>query len=233
MIETRSDVTVECLGQWGGDLDIARAAWISLGHDADQSADEPRIRGLLGYLMKHRHGSPFEHGILSLGIEAPIFVAREWMRHRIASYNEMSGRYTRLLPVFWLPDADRGLVNAGTSARPRLERGTDDQRRTANDALKAAYTGAWDAYQTMLAAGVANEVARAALPVGVYTAFRVTTNPRSLMNFLSLRVQDASAAYPTYPQAEIDGAARSVEAIFAQYWPLTHAAFVAEGRVAP
>lgn len=230
---TRSDMRVweNPNGQAGSDLDIALAAWVSTGADTRDHSDAA-VRGLIRYLMAHRHGTPFEEGYLSVTIEVPIFVAREWMRHRIGSYNEISGRYTELQPVFWVPGPSRGVVNVGSSARPKMATDEDLRSRTVAE-LTGVYLAAWQAYRRMLDAGVAREVARAVLPVAVYTRFRARLNPRMLMSFISLRIDHPENWYPTFPQREIQDAAELLEAMFAAHWPITHAAWVASGRVAP
>jgi thymidylate synthase (FAD) len=98
----------------GDDLDVARAAWVSTkGERAEDEQDSKKVRGLINMLMRDRHGSPFEQVGLQFLTSAPIFVWREHMRHRMASYNEMSGRYTQLPPEFYVPDPHRPLVQQG------------------------------------------------------------------------------------------------------------------------
>ena len=233
-ITLRSDMTVDLLVHGGWDLDIVDAARVSTtpaSHTRTGSTKE--LSGLINYLMKHRHGSPFEHGYLKFHIECPIFVAREFMRHRAGwSYNEVSGRYAQLEPVFWIPTTARGIVNEGTSARPRLEPDAFIANQTIAQ-MKSFYEEAWEAYRLILNGDVANEVARAVLPVGIYTSFIASCNPRSLMHFLSLRIDHPDNQYDTYPQAEIQEVAEKMEAAFKQYWPLTWEAFNAHGRVSP
>ena len=187
---------------------------------------------LINALLKGRHGSPFEHTAFTFFIEAPIFVFREWQRHRISSFNEMSGRYTELKPKFYSPSVERGVINVGTKMKPvfvnHLEAAMDIQA-----ILNHQSSTAWEHYQYMLKAGVANEVARMALPVNVYSQMYWTVNARSLMNFLSLRVESDDSTFRSYPQHEIDLAARKVERNFQEQMPLTHKAFVQNGRVAP
>ena len=187
---------------------------------------------LINALLKGRHGSPFEHTAFTFFIEAPIFVFREWQRHRISSFNEMSGRYTELKPKFYSPSVERGVINVGTKMKPvfvnHLEAAMDIQA-----ILNHQSSTAWEHYQYMLKAGIANEVARMALPVNVYSQMYWTVNARSLMNFLSLRVESDDSTFRSYPQHEIDLAARKVERNFQEQMPLTHKAFVQNGRVAP
>lgn len=178
--------------------------------------------------------SPFEHDTMKFYVSAPIFVFREFMRHRIGfSYNEMSGRYVELPPKFYVPDADRALVNDGTSGRPKYVAGTSDQYDLVKEAHSAAFSVAVAEYNSMLDAGVAKEVARTVLPVGLYSEMYVTCNARSLMSFLALRVRSEDSRYETHPQAEIQMVAEQMEEEFAKLFPVTYAAFIENGRVAP
>lgn len=236
-----SDITVTPIQQMGGDHMVVAAAKVShSGTDAMQWAHKDLTEanyGLINYLMKHRHGTPFEHSSMTFFVHAPIFVFREWHRHRIGfSYNETSGRYSELKPIFWIPRRDRKMVPTTThkSARPDFEAIIDDAMYTnIIDEMDNAYKTAWTAYQYLLKTDVAKEVARCVLPVGVYSSCWVTCNPRSLMAFLSLRTKDERAEYLSYPQAEIEEAARVCEETLASNWPLTYRAFNDNGRVAP
>lgn len=225
----RSDTLVTEIQYMGSDEMFVRAARRSTkNYDNIEGAE-----GLINYLMKQRHGSPFEHGGLTVEVEAPIFVAREWMRHRVPwGYSELSGRYSELDPVFWIPAEHRGIVNVGKPARPKMAVDTA-KRWTTLICMKTAYKVASNQYFQMLRIGVATEVARSVLPVGTYTNFWATANPRAIMHFLSLRSSDQRAKYPTYPQAEIEDAAQQLETIFASHWPITYNAFNTHGRVAP
>ena len=125
-------------------------------------------------------------------VSAPIFVFREFMRHRIASYNEESGRYRELRPVFYIPSAERKLIQVGKTGAYTFVDGTKEQFDVTVAAMKDAYVIAYDSYQKMLEAGVAREVARVVLPVATYSSMYVSMNARALMNFLSLRLRVAS-----------------------------------------
>lgn len=195
--------------------------------------DRP-ANGLINYLMRDRHGSPFEHGSFTFVVEAPIFVAREFFRHRAGwSYNEESGRYRELRPVFYVPGEDRNLVQFGKPGSYNFRAGTFAQYMVVRDAAKDAYQTAWDAYQKQLQVDVAKEVARNVLPVGIFTSFWATCNPRSLMHFLSLRTINDGAKFPSFPQREIEMVADEMEEFFADEMPLTWRAFCDNGRVAP
>jgi thymidylate synthase (FAD) len=166
-------------------------------------------------------------------ISAPIFVFREFMRHRIASYNEESGRYRELKPVFYIPNKDRKLVQTGKTGHYVFVDGTDEQFKVTVEAMKETYILAYQNYKKMLDAGVAREVARAVLPVALYSSMYVTMNARALMNFLSLRTSREGSHFPSYPQREIEMVAEKMEAHFARLMPITYAAFEKSGRVAP
>jgi thymidylate synthase (FAD) len=166
-------------------------------------------------------------------VSAPIFVFREFMRHRIASYNEESGRYRELSPVFYVPNKERKLVQTGKTGHYVFVDGTSEQFEISVAAMKETYAVAYANYKKMLDAGIAREVARAVLPVALYSSMYVTMNARALMNFLSLRTSREGSHFPSYPQREIEMVAEKMEEHFARLMPLTYAAFEKSGRVAP
>ncbi|WTR18982.1 FAD-dependent thymidylate synthase [Streptomyces sp. NBC_00138] len=149
------------------------------------------------------------------------------------SYNEESGRYRELQPVFYLPGEERKLVQQGRPGKYEFVHGTPEQRSATIKAMEGSYEQSYAAYQEMLAAGVAREVARATLPVGLYSSMYATCNARSLMHFLGLRTQHELARVPSFPQREIEMVGEKMEAAWAELMPLTHAAYNANGRVAP
>jgi len=226
----RSDVTVELVDAMGSDEAVLRAARVSTGAGA---GDPEKDAGLLNYLMRDRHGSPFEHNSFTFYIEAPIFVFREFMRHRSASYNEESGRYKELLPTFYVPDLVRNLVQVGKPGAYTFERGTEYQHRVVVDQIMATATYAYSSYLKMIDAGIAREIARAVLPVGLYSSMFVTMNARSLMNFLSLRTLREDSHFPSFPQREIEMVAEAMEELWEKEMPMTYTAFNKNGRVAP
>jgi thymidylate synthase (FAD) len=240
-IEFRSDVTVELVRSSAHDSDVLFAARVSTQGEqtleAAQASEgtevEAKARGLINYLMRDRHGSPFEHNSMTFYVQAPIFVFREFMRHRIASYNEESGRYRELNPVFYVPDADRNLVQVGKPGAYDFLPGSAEQIALVEEETRVQSIRAFESYQRMLDAGVAREVARIVLPLNIYSSMYVTLNARSLMNFLSLRTKREGSHFPSFPQREIEMAAEKMEAFFEQLMPLTHAAFNGNGRVAP
>ncbi|MBU4465883.1 MAG: FAD-dependent thymidylate synthase [Actinobacteria bacterium] len=235
----RSDVTVELVRSSAADSDVLFAARVST--QGEQTLDDAaagteataRDRGLINYLMRDRHGSPFEHNSMTFYVQAPIFVFREFMRHRMASYNEESGRYRELRPVFYVPARERNLLQVGKPGAYEFLPGTEEQYELVDAATREASVHAFDAYQRMLAAGVAREVARIVLPLNIYSSMYVTMNARALMNFLSLRTKVEGTHFPSFPQREIEMCAEKMETAWRELMPLTYAAFNANGRVSP
>ena len=232
----RDDMSVELVKSSASDADVIWAARVSTAGDKsleDVGADAAKSEGLINYLARERHGSPFEHTSMTFFISAPIFVFREFMRHRIASYNEESGRYRELKPVFYIPSKERKLVQIGKAGAYTFVDGTPKQFEITVAAIKETCNLAYANYQKMLDAGVAREVARAVLPVTLYSSMYVTMNARALMNFLSLRTAREGSHFPSYPQREIEMVAEKMEADFAKLMPITYGAFQKSGRIAP
>lgn len=229
-MQWRSDFDVELVNHCAYDTDVVRAARVSTVGKNEPDEDAP---GLIKYLMEARHGSPFEHNMMTFYVAAPIFVFREFMRHRIASYNEESARYSQLRPIFYVPGKDRPLVQIGTSARPRLVPGSKQQHEDFTREVKVHCYDSYRTYISALGSGVAREMAREVLPVAIYSSMYVTMNTRALMNFLSLRVKSEGSMFPSNPQWEINRVADQMETIWAYLMPITHAAFVAARRVCP
>lgn len=196
----------------GDDKMVVASARVSFGSGAK---DEKRDRQLIHYLLENAHMSPFEHSVFQFHIKCPIFVARQWMRHRWCSYNEVSARYTEVKDEFYIPEKFR--VQDKSNLQGSLE--TD---KLDNAKLIGEYTdcikNSTDCYKKLLDAGIAREMARMVLPVSQYTQFYWTVNARSLMNFIVLRA-DAHA------QKEIRAYADVISEIFAKKMPWTWEAF--------
>ena len=233
-----SDVVVDLIKHSASDMDVAMSAWVSTkgknsNVDVTNIADT-KVAGLIGYLMRERHGSTFEHSTMTFYVKAPIFVMREHMRHRAGfSYNEESGRYKVLEPEFYLPARERKLVQVGKTGAYTFEDGTSSQHAVMLAAMRSTCRDAYQSYEFMLENGIAKEVARMVLPVSIYSSAYVTMNARSLMNFLSLRQSVEGSHFPSYPQREIEMVAEEYEKHFAELMPVTYAAFMRNGRVAP
>lgn len=243
-IQFKSESDVQVIQKSGGDHTIVAAAKVcTSGEEATQfvcpSAKEGN-EGLIRYLMRHRHGTPFEHTFMTFFVRTPIFVWREWHRHRIGfSYNEESARYKKLDPVFYLPPKDRPMfkVDDWKPGRPKFTSAQSVSEDAAYNQLVLnlfhSYQHAYDNYERNLALNVDPGLARDCLPVGIFSSCWVSCNARSIMSFLSLRTHDADAKFISYPLYEIEQAARKLEAAFAEAFPITHQAFCEFGRCAP
>jgi thymidylate synthase (FAD) len=218
-------ISCELVDACASDLAVVNAARISF--DSEHTKLEPRDEGLIRYLMRERHGSPFEHGYFKFRVEAPIFVFREHHRHRAGhSFNEMSGRYTELEPTFYVPP--RARVQEGKPGHyVYVEKDKDDPLSEKLDYLLTdAYEYAWGNYELLLSKGIAKEQARMVLPLGIYSKMVWSCNPRSLMHFLGLRTAPNA-------QKEIQIAATAAEKALAYKMPHTYAAFTENDRRAP
>ncbi len=231
----RSDFTVDLVQHEGGDRSVLKAMLISTGKDdtVDTMSDEAMV-GRLRFLMKNRHGTPFEHNSMTFRVEAPIFVLREWHRHRIGvSINEQSGRYRELPPMFYVPPGRRPLTQIGKPGEYQYTAAPGEVFLEADDVITKASRDAYAEYLRLLELGVAREVARIVLPVNIYSSMYWTCNARSLMSFLSLRVDDPGATHPSKPMWEIDQCARMLEKKFGELFPVTADLFNEHGRVSP
>ena len=206
------------------DLSVVNAARVSFARRKEQMDESDE--GLVRFLMRDRHGTPFEHNAFRFHIRAPIFVAREWFRHRVGSFNEFSMRYARATDEFYVPEADDVRSQVGKPGAYSFEPVAPEVAEQTREELQSVYEHAYATYERLVEQGVARELARAALPVGAYTEFFWTVNARALMNFLSLRNAETA-------QREIRRYAEACERFFEQQMPVTYAAFVASGRVAP
>jgi thymidylate synthase (FAD) len=206
------------------DLSVVNGARVSFARRKDELDDSDV--GLIKFLMRERHASPFEHSVFRFHIRCPIFVAREWMRHRWSSFNEFSLRYAKATEDFYVPAAEDVRSQVGKPGAYTFETVEPELAEHTRDALREVYEHAYATYERLVEAGVAREVARSVLPVGDYTEFYWTVNARSLMNFVSLRASETA-------QREIRRYAEAVERFLEQHMPITYAAFVASGRVSP
>jgi thymidylate synthase (FAD) len=227
-IITKSDVTVELIDSMGDLQRIVEAARVStLGADARGSEES---EGLVRYLFNNRHASPFEHVMFTFYVQAPIFVTREMLRHRISSFNEESGRYSEMKPLFYVPGPERALVQVGKVGAYNFVAGTAEQRELVEDAHNIAYSTCYTQYKRMLDAGVAREVARNVLNVGLFSSLYYTANLRSLTNFLSLRVDwGTDAVDPSSPTYEIELVALEIGKYVQEKLPFVWDLFVTNG----
>jgi thymidylate synthase (FAD) len=210
-------------GALASDLAVVNGARVSFNQESDEMGE--RDEGLIRFLIRERHGSPFEHGYFRFLVKAPLFVVREHHRHRAGhSYNEWSGRYSKMDAEFYVPDNVRTQV--GKPGSYSFEPVDEQTREAARRAIEENGERAFEAYERMLEQGVAKEVARAVLPLSTYTKYYWSCNPRSLMHFCGLRNHENA-------QWEIRQVAAAAESFLERLMPVTHAAFVANERTAP
>jgi thymidylate synthase (FAD) len=206
------------------DLSVVNGARVSFARrkEAMDESDE----GLIRFLMRDRHGTPFEHNAFRFHVRAPLFVAREWFRHRVGSFNEFSMRYAKASDEFYVPAPEDVRSQVGKPGSYSFEPVEHELAATTREQLQAVYDAAYTVYNRLVEQGVARELARLVMPMGAYTEFYWTVNARSLMNFVSLRAAETA-------QREIRRYAEACERFLAGRMPITHSAFVENGRVAP
>jgi thymidylate synthase (FAD) len=206
------------------DLSVVNGARVSFARHKDELDDADA--GLIRFLMRDRHGTPFEHNAFRFHIRCPIFVAREWFRHRIGSFNEFSMRYAKATDEFYIPAAEDVRSQVGKPGAYSFEPVEPELAERTREELQAVYEAAYATYTRLVDEGVARELARSVLPVGAYTEFYWTVNARALMNFVSLRAAESA-------QREIRRYAEACEQFLAAKMPITYEAFVANDRTAP
>ncbi len=206
------------------DLSVVNSARVSFGRRKEEMDESDE--GLVRFLMRDRHGTPFEHNAFRFHIRAPIFVVREWMRHRVGSFNEFSMRYAKATSDFYVPETEDVRSQVGKPGAYSFEPVDPELAEQTREELQAVYDQAFETYERLVELGVARELARSVMPVGAYTEFYWTVNARALMNFVSLRAAETA-------QREIRRYAEAVEVFLAEKMPVTHAAFIGAGRVAP
>jgi thymidylate synthase (FAD) len=183
---------VRLVDHMGDDASVVRSARVSYGIGSKGVDEDAK---LINYMMRNGHTSPFEHVQFTFHVKCPLFVARQWQRHRTWSYNELSARYA---PVREPMDAEAAALSVGD--------------------MEQVYSYAYETYKELIAAGVARELARSVLPVGMYTQFYGSVNLHNLLHFMELR-QDEHAQY------EIRVYANALEALIDQYVPVSLAAW--------
>jgi thymidylate synthase (FAD) len=220
---------VSAVEHWGSDERIIEAARMStnkgfLGwgpHEDGKPGDEKLLR----YLYENKHATPFEMAGLVIEVQAPIFVFREWHRHRTQSYNEMSARYTPLPDINYVPSVERLLLNSTTNKQAGVVKGSEQLTEIGAENhisdLKRIYAHLEQAYQLALSNGVPKELARIVLPVGRYSRMRAQANLRNWLAFLTLRMAPGA-------QWEIRQYANAVGELIKEKFPRTWELFETE-----
>lgn len=233
-VKFRSDMCIELLDVMGTDSKVAQVARVST---RNEEATPERDARLVGTLVNEGHMVPLEHAAMTFRIECPIFVARQIQKHRMGSQSELSARYTEMAPEFYVPGEHRKLGQTGSRmAYDMVDLGP--QRAAATRyIIEEASKRAWRSYEDVLRVGAAREVARLVLPLNVYTEIRMTMNLRSLLNFLSLRVDWKSQGYDnvkqvSHPQYEVQMVALEMAKHLMVNFPAVWQAFHEKGFVA-
>jgi thymidylate synthase (FAD) len=206
------------------DISVVNSARVSFAK-SQQEMDES-AKGLINFLMREKHGTPFEHNAFRFHVKCPVFVAREWFRHRIGSFNEFSARYSEVQDDFFVPYKNEVRSQVGKPGAYEFRVVDNGIAEEALKIINQANKDAYSSYKNLLEMGVAKELSRTVLPVGMYTQFYWTVNARSLMNFLSLRLSKSA-------QSDIRQYAKSIESIFADKMPVTYKAWVENGMNCP
>lgn len=207
------------------DLSVVNSARVSFNKYNEEMKDGDDK--LIGFLLKNRHGTPFEQNYFRFRVKAPIFVFREWHRHRIGvSINEWSARYSELQPDFYIPDLENVRSQVGKPGHYQYVPANPELAEEFTYALQYQSTLAFDQYKFYLSKGIAKEQARLFLPVNIYSEMYWSCNARSLMNFLSLRNHEKA-------QWEIRQYAIALEEIWAKIMPITYQYFIENNRIAP
>jgi len=178
----------------------------------------PGDEKLLRYLYEHKHSTPFEFGGMTIEVQAPIFVFREWHRHRTQSYNEMSARYTPLPDLYYMPTEERCFLNSLTNKQAGRAKGAKELTKDSVDEFRSELSDEYDRcerlYKKALADGLPKELARCIMPVGHYSRMRATANLRNWLAFLTLREAEGA-------QYEIRVYAHALNKILVERFPRT------------
>jgi thymidylate synthase (FAD) len=215
---------VELVESWGGDERIIEAARMSTakGFQGWGTSEAPGDEKLLRYLYEHKHHTPFEMAGFAVEVQAPIFVFREWHRHRTQSYNELSARYTQLPDLFYVPSIERVMASKQSAMNKQgsAEGFTEKDAIRIRSRIDQAQQKARKTYEGLLADGVAREVARVVVPVSQYSRMRASANLRNWLQFLTLRMAENA-------QWEIRQYANAVAEVVRAQFPRTWSLFAA------
>lgn len=197
---------------WGSDLktvNMARASFDKVSYEMNEANES-----LIGFLARNKHASPFEHSGMTVYAEIPIFVAREWQRHRVQHYSELSQRYTKLeSPKAWVPELEDMRKQVGKPGAYKFEP-VDKLTALAGVAtIEMVYDICFEAYKSLLDLGIAKEVARTVLPIGTCTKMYATASLRGWLNFLALRTDESALL-------EIRREAYQIEELLNEHFPI-------------
>lgn len=206
----------------GNDAAIVQAARVSYGEGTKTINED---KGLIDYLMKHKHTSPFEMCEIKLHIKAPMFVARQWLRHRTANVNEISARYSIVPEEYYVPDLENIDGQSSTNKQCRGGGLSEEFKLYAQRGIKSACENSYGEYEALLyrklgvESGIAREIARGVLPMNMYTSFYWKIDLHNLLHFISLRIHP-------HAQYEIRVYAEKIAEIVKKWCPMAYEAFI-------
>jgi len=198
----------------GSDLSVVRSARVSY---AGEPRGDGRDENLIRYLWRNGHTSPFESSYVTFEVKAPIFVVRQWHRHRTQSYNEVSARYTELPEEFYVPDLDQITTQSADNKQMRTKE-QHPEAEMLRTFIAESCEESFDVYHHLLAEGCPRELARGVLPVNTYTKMFASMNLLNLFRFLGERLHP-------HAQYEIQVYARAMAELIAPLWPISYDAF--------
>lgn len=204
----------------GSDAEIARAARVSYLKQPKEEPTAERDAKLIEYLMKNKHTSPIEQAELKFEIKMPIFVARQWVRHRTASLNEVSGRYSELPEEYYVPEIFAINKQDTKNKQGRGEFMVLEEAIKVRELIDESCKASFEIYKHLLSLGVARELARVVLPLSTYTTIVWKMDLHNLLHFLKLRLDP-------HAQLEIRAYAKVIEKMVAEFFPATYKAWVA------
>lgn len=190
---------VRLVDYFGGDQRIVQSARVSYGEGTKTVSQDG---ALIDYLLRHQHTSPFEQVVMTFHLKMPIFVARQWVRHRTGRMNEVSGRYSIMKDEFYVPEADKVAPQSTDNKQGRANEAFDKAKaEEIIDSLKKGQENAYENYSELIDEGLAREIARINLPLSLYTEFYWEMDLHNLFHFLKLRL-DSHAQYEIRVYAE-------------------------------
>lgn len=182
---------VRLVEHMGSDLSIVRNARVSYDAEWRTGEDEGKDAKLINYLVKNRHTSPFESAVFTFEVKAPIFVFRQWHRHRTWSFNEISARYAELPEEFYVPELDQITTQSASNKQMRTDE-VNPLARDMRESIEASNRMSFNHYHYLIENGCPREIARSVLPVGTYSHMFATVDLHNLMHFLKLRLHSHS-----------------------------------------
>jgi thymidylate synthase (FAD) len=234
-VDFRSDVKAVLMDSMGGEGSIVRRARVSTEGEGSTKIPQEILEGsdlgLLKWLYRNQHGTPFEGPEFEWYFEVPVFVSRQIVKHRLSSINEESGRYREMKGQFYvIPEEGRKIVQVGKTGDYKFEEGRPDQIDAFRSVQKMMAEAAWINYQKLLAYGIAKEAARMILPVSLYSSMYFKCNLRSLLNFVSLRKDwGDDAVHASKAQTEIEWLTDQIVEVLKEKVPNVWDLFVESG----